>query len=174
MIRAALIAAALAGVAAAGAPADWIGTWKGQCKLTPAYNGVEAFAASLTISAGSADGSLRWKLIYETPSREVRDYELVPVDAAAGHYVIDEKNGLLLDSYVADGVLYAPFAINGMLIMATYSVGTDGVMTANMPSFGTEPVRTTCLGGQPESCAQSFALNRAQHCRLSKVAMSKF
>ncbi len=174
MKRALALAAVLATAPAlAAGPEDWIGTWKGACRLTPPQEGVETFPMSLTIARTARPDTLRWMLVYETGRRDVRNYELVARDAAAGLYVIDEKNGLLLDAAYADGVLYAPFTIGAALITATYWVGPEGVMYANMPSFGNEPSRETCLSERPETCARSFALTGAQHCRMERQEMRK-
>ena len=173
-MRAALIAAALALTPAfAAGPADWAGTWKGECVLSPPHEGIERFPASLTIGVTDDPARLRWMLVYETGGRDVRNYELVTVDAAAGRYVIDEKNGLKLDAGFADGVLYAPFTIGAALIVASYRVGADGVMHADMPSFSNEGSAPTCLDGNPETCTRSFALQSTQHCALTKQAMRK-
>lgn len=168
-MKALVFGALLCGAAGAAAPADWAGDWFGACTVTPAYQGIESFRAKLNIGPQSAEGRLRWKITYELAQRDVRDYQLVPVDAAKGHYAVDEKNGLLLDAFLADGVLYMPFTIGGTLITATYSVGADGVMVMNLPSFGSTPVRTTCLTREKQTCAQSFALTGTQHCRLEKA-----
>ncbi len=175
MKRAALVLAALAAVApaAAAGPADWTGTWKGTCRLTPPHQGIAEFPMTLTIGATAKPDALRWMLVYETGTRDVRDYELLAVDAAAGTYVIDEKNGLLLDAAFSDGVLYAPFTIGKVLITATYRVDESGTMHADMPSFGAEPSRTSCLTGQPETCARSFALTGTQHCWMKRQEMRK-
>ncbi len=174
-MKAGLVIAALAAIAPASAAGldAWKGVWKGACRLTPAHDGIAQFAASLTIAGGVGDGRLRWRLQYEIGGGDVRDYEIATVDEAAGHYAIDEKNGLVLDAVLSDGVLYAPFTINAMLITATYAVGADGTMIANMPAFGDEPVRETCLTGQPQTCARSFLLKSTQHCTLNRVEMRK-
>lgn len=174
-MRTALILAALAAFAPASAAGleDWKGVWKGSCRLTPAHEGIERFEASLTIAGGVGEGRLRWRLSYEIGAGDVRDYEIVAVDAAAGRYAIDEKNGLLLDAALSDGVLYAPFTINGLLITATYSVEADGTMRADMPAFADTPSRETCLTGQADHCARSFPLKSTQHCTLKRVEMRK-
>lgn len=159
--------------AMAAGPRDWAGTWKGECRLTPAYQGVSSFPASLTVALTDKADVLRWTLIYETSPRDVRNYELIAVDAAAGRYTVDEKNGLFLDAAYSDGVLYVPFTIGELLITATYAVGDDGVMHLNLPSFSSTPSRTTCLSGQPDTCVQSFALSSSQHCWLKRQDMRK-
>lgn len=175
MKLASFIFAALAAFspAAAAGPGDWAGTWKGECRLAPPHGGLSAFPMSLTIGVTDKPDVLRWMLVYEAKARDVRNYELIATDVAAGRYVIDEKNGLLLDAAYSDGVLYAPFTIGGALITAMYWVGEDGTMHANMPSFAAEPSRTTCLSGQPDTCARSFALSGTQHCWLKRLDMRK-
>lgn len=173
-MRGALVALALTAmpVAQAAGPEDWAGMWRGSCRITPAQDGIESFRMSLTIGPGSAEDRLRWRIEYETGKRDVRDYELLKTETP-GRYALDEKNGLILDSAFADGVLYATFSIGEVLVTGTYSVGEDGAMTANMPSFDVVPSRTTCLTGAPETCAGSFALVGAQHCRLTRQEMRK-
>ena len=175
MRRAALALAALlsAGPALAIGPQGWAGTWAGDCVLTPPQGGIERFSASLTIGPTGDPDRLRWMLVYETGRRDVRQYELVTVDAAAGRYVVDEKNGLKLEAGFADGVLYAPFTIGQALIVASYRVGADGMMHADMPSFSKEASAPTCLEASPETCTRSFALQSAQHCTLKKQALRK-
>ena len=127
---------------------------------------------SLTIARTDDPAVLRWAIAYETGGRDVRNYELVSTDAA-GRYVIDEKNGLFLDAAYSDGVLYSPFTIGSQLITASYRVESDGAMRVDMPSFGAEPVRTSCLEGQAETCASSFGLSGTQHCRLVRQQMRR-
>lgn len=173
-MRAMLAAAALAlmPVMAAG-PADWAGTWSGECVLTPPHEGLARFPASLTIGLTDDPKRLRWMLVYETGRRDVRNYELVTVDAAAGRYVVDEKNGLKLEAGFADGVLYAPFTIGQALIVASYRIDADGAMRADMPSFANVPSSTTCLEANADTCAASFPLQGTQHCTLKKQTMRK-
>ena len=173
-MRALALSVLMASSAVAAGPADWAGTWSGECVLTPAHDGIERFPASLTIGKTDDPARLRWMLIYGTGRRDVRNYELVTVDAAAGRYVVDEKNGLKLEAGFADGVLYAPFTIGQALIVASYRLSADGVLHADMPSFSNTPSgEPTCLEAYPETCAQSFSLQGTQHCALKKQAMRK-
>lgn len=165
-----------ASLSAVGAGNDalgaWTGTWKGACGLTPAFSGVTQFAASLEIGEPSSAGQARnFKLIYEESGalpRQVRDYELRPVDASSGHFVVDEHNGLLLDTFLSGNVLYSNFVINGNLIQATYILNGDRLLL-DMPSFDATPVRETCLAGNSNSCAQSLGLRSVQRCELARA-----
>lgn len=149
----------------------WVGAWKGSCQLNPEFNGTKEFGASLTIKKNSKKDRFQWKLIYEGSGslpRQVRNYEMVPVDKAKGHYYVDEKNGLLLDSFLDGKFLYSPFVINGNLIHATYILISDKQMILDMPMFDATPIRTTCLTGNANLCANSFGLKSSQRCTLSR------
>jgi len=172
-MRALALSVLMASSAVAAGPADWAGTWSGECVLAPAHDGIERFPASLTIGKTDDPARLRWMLVYETGRRDVRNYELVTVDAAAGRYVVDKKNGLKLEAGFADGVLYAPFTIGQALIVASYRIGADGAMRADMPSFANVPSSTTCLEANADTCAASFPLQGTQHCTLKKQTMRK-
>lgn len=172
MKRALAFAVLLCGPALAAGPEDWAGSWKGECKISPAFEGVERFPVSLTIGPPSSSGALRWRIHYETGGQGVRDYELQPA-GDVGRYVLDEKNGLKLDATFMDGTLYSTFSIGTMLIVAQYSVGPDGAMTMALPSFEVTPSRTSCLTEAPETCAAAFALKGTQTCRLTKIEMRK-
>lgn len=167
-----ILAVLVSGHALASGPEDWAGSWKGECRISPPFEGVEGFPASLTVGPVTPTGALRWRIHYETGGQGVRDYELQPA-GAEGRYVLDEKNGLKLDAAFMDGTLYSTFSIGAMLIFARYHVGPDGVMTMELPSFEATASRTSCLTDAPETCAAGFALKGTQSCRLTRVEMRK-
>lgn len=156
----------------ASAAERFYGHWTGQCRLAPDYQGVSQFPMSLTVDTGSKPGHHQWRIVYETSGAlagTVRDYELVTVDAAKGHYAVDEKNGLMLDAYLADDVLHAPFLIGNAMIVATYTLAGD-TLVATMPSFARPPARRTCLTEDPSTCTDTFDIQQIQSCRLTRAA----
>src|SRR5262245_28004945 len=111
------------------------GSWRGTCAITPEHEGVSSFGAELIVEPGKRDDRLSWTIVYHLRGTETRAYELIAVDAAKGHYVVDEKNGLMLDAYFAGGVLYSTFAIGEGVIAASYQVLSDGSMLMSLPQF---------------------------------------
>ena len=62
-----------------------------------------------------------WTLIYDLEEkRDVRSYELLPKDEVAGHYVIDEKNSIVLDAWRIDNTLTSRFEVAGNLLSIVY------------------------------------------------------
>lgn len=148
----------------------WEGDWRGTCRLNPAYQGIESFNMRLQVGDTSTERAA-WTLTYEamgTRPRETRTYEIFAVDARQGHYAIDEHNGLILDSYLLGDTLYSAFTISGNLIPARYEISRPGVMVVEMPNLTVNPVRESCVEGNPQLCAHSFRLNSVQRCELQR------
>lgn len=149
------------------APLDpFVGKWTGECLISPAFNGTTQFLMTLDVSL-SGDGA-KWLMIYEASGslpHQVRDYELNAVDAKIGHYEVDEKNGFLLDSFLTGNKLRSSFFINGKLVQTEFA--PDGnQMRVEMPM--SEPLRQTCLTGDPKSCVLALGLKSTQSCRLKR------
>lgn len=152
--------------------AAWHGEWKGTCALIPAYRGTDRFEASLRVQPMALAGRYGWRLIYEASpamQRSVRDYMLEAVDAARGHYVLDERNGLKLDSFLSGRAIYTHFAIGRSTLPVTYVLLSDTEMMIDLPSFETKPARRTCLTSDPYTCVDSYRLQSAQRCSLHKT-----
>ncbi len=150
----------------------WKGVWSGTCRTMSVGGSAQQFGASLAIRPLSQDGSrYSWTVTY-TPAgggqRQVRPYEIVAVDRARGHYVVDEKNGLKLDAYKVANQIFMPFTIGRVLITAKYVRLKQGIVM-ELPSFPVQPSRRTCLQSNPENCASSFALRSLQLCLLRRA-----
>jgi hypothetical protein len=143
------------------------GRWSGPCKLKPAFNGTDGFPMTLEVTASSTGA--RWKTVNIAAGNlpeQIRDYELKAVDAVSGHYVMDEKNGLLLDTFLSEKSLRSNFLINGLLVTSTVEARKDGSLLFTVPMQ--RMVRQTCLTGNPQICATSLAPQSEQTCVLKR------
>ena len=151
---------------------SWEGEWTGACTLVPSYNGIADFSGSLKVtSQNSTPEQFEWQLIYDFAGRqptETRAYALNQVSGEKDHYVIDERNGLLLDAFVNGSTLYSPFTINGLLILARYEFNGENVVI-EMPTFLQAPIRKTCVNGNPSLCSESMVLQRVQRCSFFRT-----
>lgn len=145
------------------------GAWRGTCAISPEHQGITSFGAELIVQPGEADDRLSWTIVYRLRETQTRAYELIAVDASKGHYVIDEKNGLMLDSYLAGGVLYSTFAIGQGVITASYQVLADGSMLMSLPQFDAQGVRQTCLSDDRSTCTNALGLISTQRCVLRRA-----
>jgi hypothetical protein len=131
-----------------GLPPSWDGIWKGETKLTWANGKVETAAMELDVSPIPGSNAKRWRVVYVfSDRREVRDYELRPAtDGGAGRFIVDEKNGFLIDNYLANDTLYSQFTINHNLVTTRFELKGQ-TMAVELTMFDTRNPRLTKLTG---------------------------
>ena len=102
-------------------PASWTGIWKGTCHAIPPGVRMNSFAMELHILPAEDIQRMTWKLVYGAgDKRQERDYEIYAQDPAAGHYVVDEKNSILIDSYLVEDTLCCQYSVAGSFITVLY------------------------------------------------------
>ncbi len=65
-----------------------------------------------------ADGSFDWLIEYG--EKDKRPYVLKKGNLGDNHWVIDERNGILLDCFLNGRSLFSFFEVNGSLLMCNY------------------------------------------------------
>lgn len=109
-------------------PDDWMGDWYGTMSIYNESGKAQELGMELHLAESDSAGRWQWTLVYEIDTvRDERKYELVVKDAAKGHYIIDEKNSILLDSYLYRNVLTSRFSVNNSLLIVNYTFHTDRI-----------------------------------------------
>ena len=152
----------------AGLPPSWDGVWKGATTLNWASGKVEGAAMELHVSPVAGGPAKNWKVVYVfADRREVRDYEIRPAEGAGtGRLVIDEKNGFLIDNYLAGQTLYSRFTINGNLVTTRFELRGETV-DVELTMFDISKPRVTKLTGGNFEVA-SFSPKYVQRGTLSR------
>lgn len=152
-------------------PQGFVGNWEGFCTIVPVETGSSGFRMKLFIKALPERPGYTWIVDYNEFSHltsEQRKYELLPApDKDATHFLMDEKTGLMLDSYLIGQTLYSAYYIGGKLYDITYELGADG-LTMHGPSYVEEVEQTTCLVGSTTLCAKSLQFAGLQLCHLKR------
>lgn len=158
-----------AATARAELPADWLGSWRGDCTLESTGQPDRKFGMGLDVAPEDQGGGYTWKTTYEVQGSEpqVRDYRLLPGNAP-GHFVVDEQNGIKIDSYLMGGTIMLElfYVSSGQnLLNARWEVAGD-LMTVEIPTFRSRPGRTTTGPGGVQVTA--FSMTGAQRCVLQR------
>jgi hypothetical protein len=91
-------------------------------------------------------GRYSWTIIYgEDKEAGRRSYELAPIDPEKGFYAIDEKNSIVLESYLLGGKLFSSFEVMGNHILSSYEKRGEELLF-EIISGRMDPVSVT--GGQ--------------------------
>lgn len=101
-------------------PNDFAGRWKGNLEWKMAGKPTQVFSMQLNILPADSTGQYTWQIIYGENNKDVRPYLLKPVDTAKGHWLIDEKNGIILDSYAFGNCLQGAFTVGKNTIVDNY------------------------------------------------------
>ena len=105
-------------------PHSFIGSWKGKLNWHPMGKPMQQIPMQLNIQQ-AAGGMYTWTMIYGDSMRDNREYLLKAVDSATGHWVIDERNGILLDQYWIAGKLSSAFSVGNTKILNTYTLNDN-------------------------------------------------
>lgn len=102
-------------------PNDWLGFWEGDLHIYDEMGLKQTLPMALDNSITDVSGVFTWAIIYGPDSIVGRrDYLLKEVDKSKGHYIVDEKNGILLDAYLIDNELVSVFEVMGNSLTSTY------------------------------------------------------
>jgi hypothetical protein len=151
-------------------PDAWIGKWKGDVTI---YNGkgiTQVVPMELQIAKGDSAQQWKWTIIYllKDKPKDERPYLLKCIDREKGHYIMDEKNSILLDAYYYGNVFYSSFEVQGTQLNVTYRMQGKNIVMEIF--FGkSEAINTT--GGTSEDVppVKSFAINGMQRAILKKT-----
>ena len=151
-------------------PQDFLGRWQGTLEVFGPDTVLQRVAMQLHIEPLS-DSSYTYTIIYGEADTGTRAYELRRGTDGPNHWVVDEKNGILLDNYFRGGVLTGGFAVMGNLLVASLERRGEALLY-RIVSGKQAPRQTTGgqpVGGQDIPPVDSYALGGLQQALLRRV-----
>jgi hypothetical protein len=128
-----------------------------------------SFSMQLRIFPADSIGQYNWQIIYGDQQTDNRPYLLKPIDAAKGHWTIDERNGILLDSYLHGLSFHGAFTVQGNTIVDNYSLQADGRMQVEFFSIALDNKKTTGYGTEEVPLVVSYRIGSYQSGVLEKI-----
>lgn len=149
-------------------PRDWTGNWKGELQWFKTGNPVpQHVQMELRIQPADSTNKYTWNLIYGAATEDNRPYFLLPKDSSGIHWVIDEKNGIVLDEYWIGNKLCGMFTVMNATIISKYWLeGEELIM--EMLTIGAKPLVTTGNGSKDSPLVYSYRVNGYQLARLRR------
>ncbi len=149
-------------------PKSWAGNWKGELSW---YSGnskePRKVNMELRIAALDSVNMYSWQLIYGSVTEDNRPYVLKPVDMEKGHWVIDEKNGIVLDQYRIGDRFIGSFTVLKSTIVNSYWMENDK-MIVEFYSYSATPVATTGNGTDDSPKVDSYRVGSFQKAVLQR------
>ncbi len=139
----------------------WLGYWKGNLEIFNAEGKKMEAVMELQILPTDSLNRWKWTIIYgEGDKKDERPYELVAVDLKKGHFVMDEKNTILIDTYLINQTFYSNFTVEGSQLIfidrlegdqiivevissSNKAVGITGGTSKDIPSVESFPIHIT-------------------------------
>ncbi len=147
-------------------PGSWEGSWVGPSKVIRDGKTVLEFPMELHIAPKKEGAGWSWKIVYgEGEQKQVRPYELLPVESEPNHFKIDEKNGIVIGAFFENDTLHSRFWISDTVIEATYARAGDQMMVT-LTTFGAKPVHLSGGGKMPR--VSSYELGSVQRAAMRR------
>lgn len=164
-----LLAMAFGANAQKGFPASFTGHWQGEIGWwRQGATGPKKFRMQLIIQPTDSAGHYTWKIIYGEKDEDIRPYEMKAVDTVTGHWVVDEKNGILLDQHFIGGKLYSVFSVGGTTIVNSYWREGDR-LAVEFASYPSKAIRTSGAGTEESPTVESYGVRSYQKGILTRV-----
>lgn len=150
-------------------PQSWVGNWKGQLEWYKTGN-VEPQKVNmeLRIQPYDSGSNYTWQIIYGSASEDNRPYILTSKDSAGIHWVIDEKNGIVLDQFWVANKFCGAFTVMGNTIVNNYWMEKDKLMV-EFYSIAAKPITTTGNGTEESPKVDSYKIGSYQKAVLQRT-----
>jgi hypothetical protein len=149
-------------------PQSFIGNWKGRLQWMVAGKPTQTFTMQLRIQPTDSANQFTWQIIYGDDSKDNRPYILKPVDTTKGHWIIDEKNGIILDSYVHGNAMHGAFTVQDNTIVDNYTI-ENGKMKVEFFSIRLEDKKQSGKGTEETPFVYSYRISSYQTGVLTRV-----
>jgi len=147
-------------------PHDWQGNWKGELLWHQRGNS-EPKKVMMQLSIKAIDSSYTWHLSYDNAGKDSRPYKLVPKDMVAGHWQIDENNGIIIDMYFVGNRLTGAFTVGSSTIITSYWLEA-GKLIAEFHNISGKPINSTGLNTEESPTVQTYSVRSYQRAELSR------
>lgn len=115
----------------------------------------------LRIQPTDAGNQFTQQIIYGDDSKDNQPYILKPVDTAKGYWIIDENNGIVLDSYVHGNSLHGAFTVQGNNIVDNYTI-ENGKMKVEFFSIKLADKKQSGKGTEETPFVDSYKISSYQ------------
>jgi hypothetical protein len=122
----------------------------------------------LRIQKGDSAGNYTWHIIYGSAAEDSRPYLLKAKDAAKGHWVIDELNGIVLDQFLVGNKFCGAFTVQNSTIVNNYWM-ENGKMMIEFYSLAAKPINTTGNGTDESPSVDSYRVGSYQKAVLNRL-----
>lgn len=133
-------------------PHSWAGDWEGTLDIFNGRGKVQSVAMRIELHPidTSKEGRFTFGLVYGSKDQDWRPYELVSVAPDKGIWKVDEKNSIVMESFLYGPKLLCWFVVQNARVLCTYEKTDDDTLVFEVISGPETPVSTTGNSKQGE------------------------
>lgn len=155
-------------------PESWAGVWVGELEIWKGSKVMQSIPMETIIGPTAVADEYKWVTTYDQGKSEEENvekpYVLKIVDSEKGHYIIDEKNSILIEAYLFDNKLASWYTVGKSFIQATYEKRGDEIIF-EIFAGGKEPVSVTggtTMGEEEIPVVETMPYNVMQRAVLTR------
>ena len=150
-------------------PASWVGNWNGELQwFRTGKPEPQKVHMELRIQPGDSSGHYTWGIIYGSASEDNRPYILKSKDSTAGHWVIDERNGIVLDQFWVGDTFSGAFTVQNNTIVNSYRMEKEQLVI-EFYSISAKPLTVTGNNTEDSPRVDSYRVGSYQKAILTRV-----
>ncbi len=148
-------------------PDDFFGIYKGNLHIS-SEKGNQNIPMEFHLLATDSVGTYAYTLVYgEGETKQVCRYTLIEKSKEKGTYVVDENNGILMDTKVIDNKMYTLFEVQGNLL-TTFITFESGYLDFEIIFSPTSKQTTTYTENEEKIEVISHPITTVQRAVLQK------
>ncbi|MFK7807177.1 MAG: hypothetical protein AB8F74_05170 [Saprospiraceae bacterium] len=101
-------------------PESWVGIWTGVLHIWKGNEIAQSIPMKTRIGLTDKKDEYHWVTTFGDKAETEKPYLLKVIDSKKGHYVIDEQNSIIIESYLFDNKLVSLYSVMGNMIQATF------------------------------------------------------
>ena len=99
-------------------PDNWNGVWRGEIEVLVDGKRQHRATMELRVQKLGDDGAKSWTIQYS--GQPPRLYEIRPAPDAKGRFIVDEKDGTLLEDQLIGNILHSVFSLGDVLLTSRF------------------------------------------------------
>ncbi|KYP15676.1 hypothetical protein [Flavihumibacter sp. CACIAM 22H1] len=148
-------------------PKSWVGKWKGALTWHQGLQERPGVMMELHILPADSTDHYSWRIVYGTAQKDNRPYLLKPFNKERGHWLIDERNSIVLDQFLIGDRFCGTFTVEGNTILNSYQLSGDSLLV-EFYNFQEKPIVITGGGDTTTPKIKTYGMRSHQRAVLRR------
>lgn len=146
----------------------FVGKWKGSLQWVRPGKAPQQYTMRLNVFPLDSIGLYAWHIQYGDSSTDSRPYTLKVQDATRGKWLMDEHNGIVLQTHLLDSCLQSAFTVMGNTILSNFCID-NGKICVRFFTLQLQQKTETGMGTAESPKVDSYGIGGYQYGLLNKL-----